>query len=144
MCLLSQQDIRVEVEKIIEENKVGTMATIKNNRPHTRFMTFFHEDLTLYTATSTETDKVEEVEENPYTHILIGYQGEGYGDQYVDYHGKVSINNSEELKQKLWTDNMAPWFDGPQDPAYTILEIKPELVRLMPNQTGEEPKEVQL
>lgn len=141
---MNQQEIRSKVEEIMERNKVGTMATIKNNRPHTRFMTFFQEDLTLYTVTSTDTDKVEEIEVNPYTHILIGYEGQGYGDQYVDYHGKVSFNNSDDLKQKLWTENMEPWFDGPNDPTYTVLEIKPEQVRLVTNRKGEEPKEVEL
>ncbi|SHG49871.1 pyridoxamine 5'-phosphate oxidase family protein [Ornithinibacillus halophilus] len=138
------QHARQAVERILESSSVGTMATIKNNRPHTRFMTFFHKDLTLYTATTKETDKVEEIEQNPHTHILIGYDGEGYGDEYIDYHGKVAINDSDELKKQLWTEKMEPWFEGPDDPNYIILEIKPETVRLMTNQVGNEPQEVDL
>ncbi|MUK88603.1 general stress protein [Ornithinibacillus sp. L9] len=141
---MSQHEIRAKVEKLLENHSVGTMATVKNNKPHTRFMTFFHDNLKLYTATSKDTDKTEEIEENPYTHILIGYGGEGYGDEFVDYQGKVSINNSNELKKKLWNEKMEQWFEGPDDPNYIILEIEPVTIRLMTNQIGDQPKEVEI
>ncbi|SET54174.1 General stress protein 26 [Oceanobacillus limi] len=141
---MSQQEVRTKVEKLLENHAVGTMATIKGNKPHTRFMTFFHDNLKLYAATSKETDKIEEIEANPYTHILIGYGGDGYGDEYVDYQGKVSVNHSEDLKKKLWTEKMEPWFESPDDPNYIILEMEPIQVRLMTNQVGDEPKEVEL
>jgi len=66
--------------KILKESFVGTMATIQQNKPHTRYMTFFSDEFTLYTATSKKTQKVDELEKNPYTHILIGYDGKGIGD----------------------------------------------------------------
>ncbi|MFD2043602.1 pyridoxamine 5'-phosphate oxidase family protein [Ornithinibacillus salinisoli] len=141
---MHQQEVKSTVEKILENHSVGTMATVKNNKPHTRFMTFFHDDLKLYTVTSRDTDKTEEIEANPYTHILIGYGGEGYGDAYIDYHGKVSINDSQEIKTQLWNEKMEPWFDSLEDPNYIVLEIEPEIVRLITNHIGDDPKEVDL
>ncbi len=140
---MEQQDIRKNVDKILENTQVGTMATVKNNKPHSRYMTFMHDDLTLYTATSKETDKAEELEENPYTHILLGYEGEGVGDDYVEYKGKVSINDTQELKSKLWNDYMNHWFKGPEDPNYVILKIDPLEVRLM-NKKDFTPKELKI
>ena len=75
--------------KILDSSNVGTMATVYKVKPHSRYMTFFHDDFTLYTATSNETDKVEELEKNPYTHILIGYDGDGVGDTYLEILGKA-------------------------------------------------------
>ncbi|GAB4073805.1 pyridoxamine 5'-phosphate oxidase family protein [Barrientosiimonas marina] len=140
---MSQQDIKETAEKIIDDSAVGTMATIKQNKPHSRYMTFIRKGLTLYTATSSETHKTEEIKANPYTHILLGYEGDGFGDDYVEYEGKVSLSDDEHLKQELWTDYMENWFKGPDDPSYIVLEITPVAIRVM-NKKGVEPKTVEL
>ncbi len=128
---MTNNDVKEKVLKILEDNKIGTLATVKSNKPHTRYMTFFNDELKLYTATSKETDKTEEIEENPNVHILIGYDGEGLGDEYLEIEGRASVNASEELKEKVWNDHLKPWFDGPNDPNYIILEIQPTDVRVM-------------
>ncbi|MGX9933316.1 pyridoxamine 5'-phosphate oxidase family protein [Virgibacillus salarius] len=140
---MSQHKIKQDIEHILDNSFVGTMATVKNKMPHSRYMTFFHENLSLYTPTSKQTDKTEDIEENPYTHIILGYDGEGFGDSYVEYEGKVSFNNSPDLKKQIWNEQMKVWFDGPDDPNLTILEIKPLHIRLM-NKKGERPKEVEI
>jgi general stress protein 26 len=73
----------------------------------------------------------------------VGYEGEGFGDEYVEYEGKVSFNHSEELKKELWNEDMKVYFDGPDDPAFTVLEIKPIHIRLM-NKKGEPPMNLEL
>ncbi|MCA1039604.1 pyridoxamine 5'-phosphate oxidase family protein [Bacillus infantis] len=128
---MTNNDVKDKVLKILEDNKIGTLATVKNNKPHTRYMTFFNDELKLYTATSKETDKTEEIEENPNVHILIGYDGEGLGDEYLEIEGRASVNASEDLKEKVWNDHLKPWFDGPNDPNYIVLEIQPTDVRVM-------------
>ncbi|RLL46721.1 general stress protein [Oceanobacillus piezotolerans] len=140
---MEQQEVRKHIEQIITESSTGIMATVKGNKPHSRYMTFFNEDLTLYTPTSRDTDKTEEISENPNTHILLGYDGEGFGDSYVEYEGKVTIKEDEELKKKIWDDNMKIWFDGPEDPDLIVLEIKPNQIRLM-NKKGTPPETLEL
>ena len=129
--------------KILKESSVGTMATIQQNKPHTRYMTFFSDEFTLYTATSKQTQKVDELEENRHTHILIGYDGEGFGDAFLEIEGTVTISNDDDLKEKMWNKHMKPWFSGPEDPNLVILKVSPDSIRLM-NKKGEEPKEVEL
>ncbi|NYF25432.1 pyridoxamine 5'-phosphate oxidase family protein [Sporosarcina sp. JAI121] len=124
--------------KILKESSVGTMATVQQNKPHTRYMTFFSDEFTLYTASSKQTQKVDELETNPYTHILIGYDGKGLGDDYLEIEGTVSISDDESLKQKIWNEHMKPWFSGPEDTSLVILKVEPESIRLM-NKKGEEP-----
>lgn len=130
-------------EKILDDNLVGTMATIKNNKPHTRFMTFFNDHFTLYTVTSKETEKVDELSKNPYTHILIGYDGKGFGDRYLEIEGKVEISSDEAMREKVWNKLLRFWFDGPDDPRMIVLKITPIHMRVM-NTKGKEPKEVEL
>lgn len=141
--LVSQSEIKANVEKILNESHTGTMATVKNDKPHSRYMTFFHDGLKLYTPTHKDADKTEEIEKNPFTHILIGYEGDGFGDEYVEYQGKVSLNDTDDLKKKFWNDDMKLYFEGPDDPNYAILEIDPIGIRLM-NKKGESPKEMDI
>lgn len=131
------------VLKILAESFIGTMATVEKDRPYSRYMTFMHDGLTLYTATSKRTEKVDELTKNPHTHILLGYEGDGLGDAYVEYAGTVSISSDEALKKTLWNEQMAQWFDGPDDPNLVILKIEPVAIRLM-NKSGEPPQEISL
>lgn len=124
--------------KILQESLVGTMATIQQNKPYTRYMTFFSDEFTLYTATSKQTHKVDELEVNPHTHLLIGYDGKGFGDEFLEIEGTVSISDDESVKAKIWNEQMKPWFSGPEDPNLVILKVQPQTIRLM-NKKGEEP-----
>lgn len=135
-------DAKETARKILDESSVGTMATVQQEKPFSRYMTFFNEDFTLYTATSKETDKVEELEKNPNTHILIGYDGEGFGDAYLEIIGTVTISDEESMKEKVWNEHMKPYFNGPGDPNLVILKITPDTMRLM-NKKGEEPQDIQ-
>ena len=118
------------------------MATIQQNKPHSRYMTFFSDEFTLYTATSKQTQKVDELEGNPHTHILIGYEGEGVGDEFLEIEGTVTISSDEQVKEKMWNKHLEPWFSGPEDPDLIILKVSPDSIRLM-NKKGEEPKVIE-
>ena len=140
---MSQNQIKEKVLNIIRDHKIGVLSSVENNKPHSRYMTFFNDDLTLYTPTSGKTEKIDEIEKNPNVHILIGYDNEGLGDSYLEISGTSKINESQELKDKLWNESFEKWFEGPKDPNYLILQIKPESIRLM-NNNGEAPQELSL
>lgn len=135
--------VKEQILSIISNKHVGTMATIHDNKPRSRYMTFFNDNLTLYTATSKDTHKTEDVEQNPYTHILLGYEGEGVGDEYVEIEGKVIESDDKSIKEKVWNEHLEPWFDGPEDPKLVILQINPEQIRLM-NKKGQPPQTLEL
>ncbi|HZG71327.1 MAG TPA: pyridoxamine 5'-phosphate oxidase family protein [Chondromyces sp.] len=128
---MNNEELKDQILKVLDESRVGTMATVTNGKPHSRYMTYFHEGLNLFTATHKETHKVEEIEKNPNVHILLGYEGEGFGDDYLEIEGTISVNDSKEMKEKLWNPYLEKWFDGPNDPNYSVLEIKPTTFRLM-------------
>jgi general stress protein 26 len=135
-------DAKKTALKILKESFVGTMATIQQNKPHSRYMTFFSDDFTLYTATSKQTQKVDELDANPHTHILIGYEGEGIGDEFLEIEGTVTISSDEQIKEKMWNKHLKPWFSGPEDPDLVILKVSPDSIRLM-NKKGEEPRNIE-
>lgn len=139
---MDETKLEEKVVKILDDSNEGTLATIEENKPHSRYMTFHHEGLTLFTATSKDTHKVEEIERNPNVHILLGYEGKGYGDGYLEIEGVAKVRD-DEMKAKLWNEKMENWFDGPNDPNYIVLEIDPSQIRLM-NNHGDSPEILQL
>ncbi|MET3575076.1 pyridoxamine 5'-phosphate oxidase family protein [Bhargavaea ullalensis] len=128
-------------KKILDESMIGTMATVQDGKPFSRYMTFFNDGFTMYTATSKKTDKVDELEANPHTHILIGYDGEGFGDEFLEISGSASVTDDKGLIDKVWNDAMKGWFDGPNDPDLVILKIEPDSMRVM-NKKGQPPQDV--
>ncbi|KIL48691.1 pyridoxamine 5'-phosphate oxidase family protein [Jeotgalibacillus campisalis] len=139
---MNQHELKDKVLSLLEQNKIGTLSTVKNNKPHSRYMTFFNDGLVLHTPTNRETHKAEEVDENPFVHILLGYDGEGYGDSYLEIEGTAVIRDSADLKEKLWSDRFSNWFEGPDDPEYIVLEIEPTTIRLM--NSNEEPQTLEV
>jgi general stress protein 26 len=140
---MSQQELKNQVMKIISDHKIGVLSSVENDKPHSRYMTFYHEDLTLFTPTQMDTEKTEEVKKNPYVSVLLGYEEKGQSDAYVEVLGISTINDSEDLKKKYWNDSFNQWFQGPEDPNYVFLQIQPETVRLL-NLHGEKAQELNL
>ena len=71
---MSDQDLKNKVLEIISDHRTGVLSSVENNKPHSRYMTFYNEDLTLYTPTKLDTEKVEEIEKNPSVSVLLGYE----------------------------------------------------------------------
>lgn len=140
---MSQQDLKKEVVEILSNHRTGVLSSVENNKPHSRYMTFYNEDLTLFTPTKADTEKIEEIEKNPAVSVLLGYEDKGQSDTYVEIAGTSTINNSEQLKKQFWDESFNKWFDGPEDPNYVFLQIQPETVRILNNQ-GEPPQELHL
>jgi len=128
---MDQQQLKNKVLDILDHHKIGSLATVESGKPHSRYMTFFHDGLTLYTPTSDETHKAEEIDNNPNVHVLLGYNGEGLGDAYLEITGTAKLNHSKDLKEKIWDERLERWFDGKDDPNLTVLEIEPSEIRLM-------------
>lgn len=126
---MQNNHLQQEVLQIIDQDHVGVLSTMQGNKPHARYMMFFHDELQLYTATNKKTHKVEEIEKNPNVHVLLGYDQEG--DKYIELQGKATIVEDQTLKEKYWHEELTPWLDGPTDPQYCLLRIEPEHIELV-------------
>ncbi len=132
--------VRDEILEVLNREKIGTMATVEEGKPFSRYMTFQHEDFVLYTVTNKHSAKMEELRKNPYTHILYGYENRGFGDTYVEIEGKLTEILEEGIKNKL-AEFFTSIFVGNHDEMIT-LKIEPIRMRLM-NKKGEPPKELE-
>lgn len=137
------ENLKEKVIKIISDHRTGILSSIENNKPHSRYMTFYNNNLTLYTPTKRDTEKIEEIEKNPAVSVLLGYEKNGQSDAYVEITGTAALNDSQELKDQYWDESYKKWFDSPEDPNYVFLQVQPETVRLL-NMVGEPPQELTL
>lgn len=101
---MSNEKVMKKAKEIIKNHPIGVLATVESNAPHIRYMAFYCEDsegFTLYSATKKNTEKVEEIEENGHTSILLGYTGKGLNDEYIEVKGHCRISEDEEIKRRF-------------------------------------------
>lgn len=113
------------ITKALDDNKFGSFGTIEaGNKPKVRYMAVFHDGLKIYLATNRKTHKVEELENNPNVFLLLGYESGGSKD-VLEIEATALVSKDDGLRSKVWNKDLEPWFEGPEDPNYVILELKP-------------------
>ena len=127
---MEQQKIVEEIENILNISKVGVMSTISGNKPNSRYMIFYNEGHTLYTKTDKDSLKVDEIDKNPSTHVLLGYE-ETSNDSFLEIDGTVEVVEDKETLDWLWQNQDKTYFDSKTDPNFTVLKINPESIRVM-------------
>lgn len=132
-------ELKEKILSIYRDYSVGVFSTIDQSRPFARFMMFFHEDLTLYTATNKHTHKVEELKKNPYVHVLLGNSAQQFDSPYIEVEAKASFEESPDLKTQFWTEHLNKWIESPDDPNYVLLKLEPEKILYFPD-SGSEPE----
>ena len=137
------EDLKEKVIKSISNHRTGILSSVENNKPHSRYMTFYNDDLTLFTPTKLDTEKIDEIKKNPAVSVLLGYEKKGQTDAYVEITGTSFINDSQSLRNKYWEEPFSKWFEGPEDPNYVFIEIHPDTVRIL-NMNGEPPQELNI
>ena len=111
--------------RALDDNKFGSFGTIEEgNKPKVRYMAIFHEGLKIYLATNRKTHKVEELSNNPNAFLLLGYESGGSKD-VLEIEANATVSKDEGLRTKVWNKELEPWFTGPDDPNYVILELTP-------------------
>ena len=131
---MSNEQLKEKVLKLISLHKNGVLSTVENNKPHSRYMTFYNDHFTLFTPTKLNQEKIEEIENNNAVSVLLGYEGNGLSDEYVEISGVAELNKSQDLKTKFWEESFKQWFEGPDDPNYVFIQIQPKIIRLLNTQ----------
>lgn len=98
---MSKEQVKTEIEKILEQSKVGVLSTAHNNVPNSRYMIFYNDDFTLYTKTSIESEKIQEFKDNPRAHILLGFDDTN-NRSFLEIDAEVEILKDQETIDWLW------------------------------------------
>ncbi|MBD8033224.1 pyridoxamine 5'-phosphate oxidase family protein [Solibacillus merdavium] len=123
------ETLKEKILSIINDNNIGTMATLNGRQPYVRYMTFTNEDFVLYATTTEDSQKVMDLNENPYTHILLGYTKEDMDAPYVEITAKLSEIKDDTLKLKI-TNFFKEIFTSDEGEMVTI-QLDPISIKLM-------------
>ena len=123
------ETLKEKILSIIKNNNIGTMATLNGRQPYVRYMTFTNEDFVLYATTTEDSQKVMDLNENPYTHILLGYTKEDMDAPYVEITAKLSEIKDDTLKLKI-TNFFKDIFTSDEGEMVTI-QLDPISIKLM-------------
>jgi len=119
-----------EVGRILDqfkETQFVAFATMDGVRPRVRPMTLIYLDRRFWMVTSTSSNKVAQVKQNP--NVEFTYQfNENSEDCCIRILGKAKIVKDRETKASI--AKRIGFFDsywsGPEDPDYTLLEVLPD------------------
>ncbi|KPV58983.1 general stress protein [Paenibacillus sp. A3] len=118
------EQLEERIMKVLDANDVCAIGTVAGDQPKIRYMVLFHEGLTVYLATNSRTDKVDELRENANVFVLTGYDGSS-SSEIVQMEATAKLCTDNRLREKLWNDELSRWFKGLHDPEYVVLELNP-------------------
>ena len=96
MIILNKQQVTKAIEKVLNSSKIGVLSTAHHNKPNSRYMVFYNDDLNLYTKTNINSLKVEEIENNPDAHILLGYN-ETTNNSFVEIDATIEVVKDQKV-----------------------------------------------
>jgi general stress protein 26 len=109
------------------ENQFVALATFDGMRPRVRPMTLIYLDRRFWMVTSTSSNKVTQIKQNPSVEFTYQFSENGE-DCCIRVLGKAKIIKDRETKTGIakrigfFNDH----WSGPEDPDYTLLEVLPD------------------
>ncbi len=133
-------DIREQARQALSHSFVGNLATVDaEGRPWVRSILFrVDEGLVLRFATTRSSRKVEHIGHQPCVHISGGGCLESPA-KYFQIEGQARVHTDRETLDEFWQPGFQAYFESPQDPEYTVVEIRPTRVELHDPQQGMQP-----
>ena len=123
-------DLKERILKILQPLQMASFATITlDGKPWVRYlMTVASADMAIRCATAVDARKVKQIKKNPEVHLTCGVTDPLNAGAYLQVQGRASLNTSKEARHAFWCDMLAGIFNGPDDPNYGVIEIKPYCV----------------
>ena len=123
--------------KLMDESAVVYLATVNGATPRIRALVNLRrrdqfpgpsefcrsQGGTVYLSTSGASSKVREIRANPAVSVYYCDPGSVQG---ISLWGRMEVLSEPELKRALWSDAWRIYWNGPDDPDYVVLRMKPE------------------
>ena len=143
MIILNKQQVTKAIEKVLNSSKIGVLSTAHHNKPNSRYMVFYNDDLNLYTKTNINSLKVEEIENNPDAYILLGYN-ETTNNSFVEIDAIIEVVKDQKVIDWLWETQDKTFFNSKEDPELCVLKVIPRSIKLMNDDELDTPATIEL
>jgi len=124
--------LKSKILAILKQPGLAALATIDaNGKPWVRYVIVATaSDMTIRCATFMQSRKAQHIKANPEVHIAAGVPDMASHNNYLQIQGKAEIVTDQAEKNALWDESLREYFNGPEDPNYGIVVIKPYRIEL--------------
>jgi len=128
----SMSDLKQRIRDILRTPQLSGLATINDEgKPWVRYvMALADDDLTVRCATFVGARKVAQIGANPEVHLTCGVTDPTQMAPYLQIQARASLTTDEGERHAFWSDMLAQIFEGPDDPNYGVLIMKPYRIEL--------------
>lgn len=120
-------DLKQRILEVIRKPHLANLATVTGDgKPWVRYvMPVASEDMTIRLATFVNARKVEHIKNNDEVHLTCGVTDPENFEIYLQIQGRAEFTRDESERHSFWNDQLKDIFEGPDDPRYGILIVKP-------------------
>ena len=120
-------NLKSRIQEILQNPQLAGLATItQDGKPWVRYVTIvMSSDMTIRCATFVSARKVKQIAKNPEVHLTCGVTDPKKSVPYLQIQGRARLNTSRDARHGFWRDMLSGIFEGPDDPNYAVIEIKP-------------------
>ena len=114
------------------KEKISTILNItEEGKPWVRYMmTKGADDLSIRFATYVQSRKVRQITANPEVHLTLGVTDPGVMIPYLQIQGRARFSTEAEDRHGFWSEMLAGYFSGPDDPNYGVVIVTPNMIEL--------------
>lgn len=120
-------DLKQSILDIIHKPQLASLATVtEQNNPWVRYVvTVGGADMSLRCATFFDSRKVAHIQNNANVHLTCGVTSFMEMQPYLQIQGKAVVSREQGERHGFWNELLEPIFDGPDDPAYSVIIVSP-------------------
>jgi len=123
--------LKEQIAAIITPLQLSSLATIAAGKPWVRYvMTTGGDDLSVRFATYAGSRKVAQTDANPEVHVTLGVNDPAIMKPYLQIQGRARFSTEAAERHGFWSEMLANYFSGPDDPNYGVVIVTPYRIEL--------------
>jgi general stress protein 26 len=125
--------LKEKISTILRPLQLSSLATIAGDgKPWVRYMmTQGADDLSIRFATFAQARKVAQIAANPEVHLTLGVTNPGVMIPYLQIQGRARFSTEAADRHAFWSEMLAAYFSGPDDPDYGVVIVTPYRIELV-------------
>ncbi len=127
-------DIKERILAVLQQGHgfLASLATItEDGAPWVRYvMGTIDDGMTIRFATSLHSKKVSQIRANPKVHLTCGNIDPSVDAPYFQIEGTAEISTDLDEKKGVWHDDLAHYFQAPENPGWCVLKIRPNRINV--------------
>lgn len=123
--------LKEQIAAIMAPLQLSAVATIVDGKPWVRYvMTIGRDDLSIRFATYASSRKVAQIAANPEVHVTLGASDPANMTPYLQIQGQARFSTEAAERHGFWSEMLAGYFSGPDDPNYGVVVVTPYRIEL--------------